>query len=193
MKVKLFLVCLVAAALITMGLRVSSVEASQYLGEVTWTGHDDQEGVDFTVKAGISKMGGTYYEVVGQVPSAPGGGMAVFSGGGVLVSGTIVATVTMTNVNSYGKQALVMRLSIDQATFNGSFWLVEPIYQIPHNDPSLNSYSDPFPQGTYPPGHILKSSLYSLGNAPTTGTLTLSGQKPNLTPSISSQLPLLLE
>jgi hypothetical protein len=168
-----------AAVFMILGLGVSSPEASTYLGEVTWRG-TDADGHTFTIKAGLSKIGGNYYEIVGQCANPPDGGRVVMSGGGVLVNTTLIATLTMTNANSYGKQVMVMRVTINTTTFNGSFWIAEPICYIPHGDDRLNSWSDPFPQGTYPPGYTLKSSLYSLGNTPTTGTLRLSGPKPDL-------------
>ncbi len=180
MKAKsLSIFMLAAAVFMILGLGVSSPEASTYLGEVTWRGRD-AEGHTFTIKAGISKIGGNYYEIVGQCANPPDGGRVIMSGGAVLVNTSLIATLTMTNANSYGKWVGVMRATINTTTFNGGYWIAEPIVYIPNGDERLNSLSDPFPQGAYPPGYSLKSSLYALGNAPNTGTLRLSGPKPDL-------------
>lgn len=168
-----------AAVFMILGPCVSFPEASTYLGEVTWRG-TDAAGHTFTIKAGLSKIGGNYYEIVGQCANPPDGGRVVMSGGGVLVNTTFIATLTLTNSNTYGKWVGVMRVTINTATFNGSFWIAEPLVHIPHGDERLDSMSEAFPQGAYPPGYHLKSSLYSLGNTPTTGTLRLSGPKPDL-------------
>ncbi|RJR40735.1 MAG: hypothetical protein C4567_10575 [Deltaproteobacteria bacterium] len=178
MKRKSLSIFLMAATMfMILGLGVSAPEASTYLGEVTWKAAN-ADG-QFTIKAGLSKIGGNYYEIVGQCPNPPGGGRVIFSGGGVLVNTTLFATLTLTNVNSNGKWVGVMRVTINTTTFNGNFWTAEPIVYIPNGDDRLTSWSDPFPQGTYPQGYILESHLYSLGNAPTTGTLRLSGPKPD--------------
>ena len=122
---------LAAAVFLVLGLGVSSPEASTYLWEVTWRG-TDADGHTFTIKAGLSKIGGNYYEIVGQCANPPDGGRVVFSGGGVLVGTSLIATLTMTNANSYGKWVGVMRVTINSSTFNGSFWIAEPITYIPH-------------------------------------------------------------
>ena len=180
MKGKSLYIFIVAAAVfMILGLGVSSPEASTYLGEVTWKG-TDADGHQFTIKAGLSKMGGAYYEIVGQCANPPDGGRVIMSGGAVLVNTSLIATLTMTNANTYGKWVGVMRATINTTTFNGSFWISEPICYIPHGDERLISLSDPFPQGNYPQGYQLKSSLDRLGNTPTTGTLKLSGPKPDL-------------
>lgn len=178
----------VAAAVMILGLGVAPLQASQYLGEVTWNGQD-AEGHTFTVKAGISRVGGSYYEIQGQVPDSPEG-LAIFSGGGVLVGDNVIFTVTMTLET---KSTIIMQINIHRTTNNGTFWLRDAYIYIPHGDGRLNSWSDPFPMGNYPQGYSLKSSLWELGNPPTTGTLTVRGNAIFLAPSITGQLPLLLE
>jgi len=137
MKVKFFSVCLVAAALITMGHGVSSLEASQYLGEVTWTYSGGA-----TVKAGISKVGGSYYEVQGQ--AADPNGTVIFAGGGTLVGGALMLSAVSTQVetNSGGTyhNATTIQINVDPTTYNGSMWMVTTWYNPAYNPPYGHSY-----------------------------------------------------
>jgi hypothetical protein len=75
MKPNSFSISILAAAIIIMGVLAAPLQASQYLGEVTW----DYSG-DGTFKVGISKVGGSYYEVQGQAVTP--NGTIIFSGGG---------------------------------------------------------------------------------------------------------------
>jgi hypothetical protein len=188
MKLRAFAVFMwVAAAVMILGLGVAPLQASQYLGEVTWNALAD--GHSYTVKAGISRVGGSYYEVQGQALGPPDGD-AIFSGGGVLVGDNLICTVTMTQAS---QSTVVMQITINKTTNNGDFWLRDAYLYLPQGDEGLNSTSVPFPMGEYPQGYRLKSSLLRLGNPPVTGTLTVSGNPIPLAASIAGQLPLLLD
>jgi hypothetical protein len=189
MKVRSFSILKwVVAVVMILGLGVAPLQASQYLGEVTWDGKDE-EGHTFTVKAGISRVGGSYYDIQGQVPDSPEG-LGIFSGGGVLVGDNVIFAVTLTLAT---KSILIMQVTINKNTNNGSFWIRDAYLYLPHGDDRLNSWSDPFPEGTYPQNYILKSSLWELGNPPSNGTLTVRSNPISLASSIAGQLPLLLE
>jgi hypothetical protein len=189
MKVKSFSIFLrVAAAVMILGLGVAPLQASQYLGEVTWDGQDE-EAHTFIVKAGISRVGGSYYEIQGQVPNSPEG-LAIFSGGGVLVGDNVIFSVSMTLET---KSTLIMQITINKNNNNGTFWIRDASFYLPNGDSRLDSWSEPFPEGTYPQGYYLKSSLWELGDPPSTGTLTVKSNPIPLAASITGQLPLLLE
>jgi hypothetical protein len=178
----------VAAAVMILALGVAPLQASQYLGEVTWDG-EDAEHHTFTVKAGISRVGGSYYEVQGQVPDSPEG-LGIFSGGGVSVGDNVIFSVAMTLAS---QSVIIMQITMNKTTNQGTFWLRDAYLYLPHGDNRLDSWSEPFPIGEYPQGYNLKSSLWDLGNPPTTGTLTVRGNPVPLTASLVGQLPLLLE
>lgn len=177
----------VVMAVMILGLGSAPLQASQYLGEATWNGLDEH-GFAFTVKAGISRVGGSYYEIQGQVPNTPEG-LGIFSGGGVLVGDNVIFAVTLTLAS---KSSLIMQITINKTTNNGTFWLRDAYLYLPHGDGRLDSWSETLPQ-EYPAGGSIKSSLWELGNPPTTGTLTVSSTPITLASSITGQLPLLLE
>lgn len=159
------------AAVMIMVLGVAPIEASQYLGEVTWTAQDSFGS--FTVKAAISRIAGSYYEVQGQVQGA--GSIIIFSGGGVLVGSNLILTVTqtMTDPGADKQEAAVMQISIDKTSNNGTFWALKPIYYIPAELPS--HLSQPLPP-VYPAGASLESRTErSQGEGVQKGTLTVSG------------------
>ncbi|MBU4231046.1 MAG: hypothetical protein KKF43_00800 [Proteobacteria bacterium] len=120
MRLKFFSVLMVtlAAVMITV-LGVAPIEASQYLGEVTWNAQGS--GGNFTMKAAISRVAGSYYEIQGQVQDAYG--IAVFSGGGVLVGDNLILTVTATPMDA--QEAVVMQININKSTNNGFFYTVK--------------------------------------------------------------------
>ena len=166
MKVKAFSVSMMVAAFIIWGMSVSPLRASQYLGEVTWNYVDDQ-GHSFTLKAGLSKAGGSYYEIQGQ--GNPATGTIIFSGGGTLVGSTLMlsgaATMVETNENGVYHNPSVWRMDLEQSSYNGTMWMVTTWYNP--------AFSPPFGQ-SYDTGVLTKTS----GPA-----------NPALTPS----LPLLLD
>ena len=176
------------AAVMVLGLGVAPLQASQFLGEVIWDGQDE-EAHTFTVKAGISRVGGSYYEIQGQVPDSPEG-LAIFAGGGVLVGDNVIFSVSMTLAT---QSTMVMQVTINKNTNQGTFWIRDASFYLANGDSRLDSWSDPFPEGTYPQGYRLKSSLWGLGSPPSTGTLTVRSNPIPLASSITGQLPLLLE
>jgi len=188
MKVRSFSILKwVVAAVMILGLGVAPLQASQYLGEVTWNGVD-HEAHTFTVKAGISRVGGSYYEIQGQVLNTPEG-MGIFSGGGVLVGDNVIFSVSMTVAD---QSTLIMQVTINKTTNYGTFWIRDASFYLPHGDERLSSWSETLPQ-YYPAYGSIKSSLWGLGNPPVTGTLTVSSNPIPLASSIAGQLPLLLD
>jgi hypothetical protein len=120
MRLKYFSVLMVTvAAVMIMVLGVAPIEASQYLGEVTWNAQGS--GGNFTMKAAISRVAGSYYEIQGQAQDAYG--IAVFSGGGMLVGDNLILTVTGTPTDA--QEAVVMQIKIDKSTNNGFFYTVK--------------------------------------------------------------------
>jgi hypothetical protein len=186
MRVKSFSISiLAAAAFLIMGLGVSSLEASQYLGEVIWNGQDSDGGA-FTMKAGLSRVGDSYYEIQGQkIDSA----VSIFSGGGVLVGSNLILTVTQTPTD---KQRFgVLQITIDKTTCNGTFYKLKPVFYIPQY--ILPSASDPLPEN-YPAGAQIYSqaTVGEQGFPPPSGSLTAT-KSVVLTANSTAALPLLLE
>ncbi len=133
MKVKSFSVLMVPAVVfLIMGLSVSPLQAApQYLGEVTWNG--TSAGHAFTMKAGLSRVGGSYYEIQGQATMATGDPPTIFAGGGVLVGTKLILTVTATQIEKKGdtyNNTTVMRVTIAKSTFSGTFWMVNNWYDL---------------------------------------------------------------
>jgi hypothetical protein len=165
MKLKAFSVSMLVAAFMIWGMSVSPLRAAQYLGEVTWDYSGPGGG---TIKAAITKVSASYYEVQGQAAN----GAIIFAGGGALVNGKveISATSTQVEVNSGGTyhNATTLRISIDPASYNGSLWMVTRWY----NDPAI-----PGPSGW--------------GDSYDSGTLTKTSGPAN--PAVVPQLPLMLQ
>jgi hypothetical protein len=168
MKVKSISMFLATAAVMIMGFLASPLQASQYLGEITWDVVDDLDH-HFTLKGGISKVGGSYYEVQGQADI--GNGLIIFSGGGALVGSTYMlsGTATMVETNNKGTfhNANIWRITLDQS-FNGSMWMVTTWY-----NPAQNPLS------------------FGFGNSYDTMQLTKTSGPSN--PAATSALPLLLQ
>ena len=130
MRAKLFPISiLAAAAFLVLGLGVANLEASQYLGEITWTYSGLGGG---TIKAGISKVGGSYYEVQGQADTP--NGPIIFSGGGALVENTFIlsGTATLVENNAGGTyyDANIWRITLDKS-YNGTMWIMTTWYNNP--------------------------------------------------------------
>jgi len=126
MKVKSISVLTVAAvAFLIMGLSVSPLQASQYLGEISWTG-TNSNNEPITAKAAISRVNGPYYEAQGQ-GTTNSVKKDIIVGGGVLVGTKLQLTGTVTEATStspvvYPKAVSIMQVTIDQTTFNATFW-----------------------------------------------------------------------
>jgi len=155
MKVNVFSVLMLAVvAFLIMGLSVSPLQASQYLGEVTWNGSVTGGG-SFTMKAAISRVAGSYYEIQGQGTFGSGDPPAIFAGGGVLVGTNLILTATLTQMESKGdgyNDAIVIRVTIDKSTFTGTFWWVNNWYDLTsghfgqtYTPGTLTCTSTPFP------------------------------------------------
>jgi hypothetical protein len=147
MKLKSFSISILAVmAVMIIGLLAAPLQASQYLGEVTWT-----YAGDLTVKAGISKVGGSYYEVQGEAVTP--NGTIIFSGGGAVVNGTLMlsAASTMVETNSGGTyhNATTLQISVNPSTYDGSMWMVTTWYNP--------VYTPQFGQ-SYDTGSLIKTS-----------------------------------
>ena len=171
MKVRSFSVLKwVIAAVMVLGIGVAPLQASQYLGEVTWNGQDDV-GHTFIVKAGISRVGGSYYEIQGQVPDSPEG-LAIFAGGGVLVGDNVIFSVSMTLAT---QSTAVMQVTINRTIITARSGSGMPVFYLAHGDERLDSWSDTLPM-QYPGGGSIRSSLWNweiflpLGRLPSRAT-----------------------
>jgi hypothetical protein len=133
---------MLVAAFMVWGLGVSPLRASQYLGEVTWN-YVDNLGHSFTLKAGLSKVGGSYYEMQGQ--GNPGNGTIIFPGGGALVGSTLMlsgaATMVETNKDGVYHDPSVWRMDLDQSSLNGTMWMVTNWYNPAFSPPFGHSYN----------------------------------------------------
>jgi hypothetical protein len=181
-----FILILVAAGFLSLGLGVANLEASQYLGEVTWQG--SQPGVgSFTMTGGLSRVGGAYYEIHGTGSSAESS--VIFSGGGVLSGNNLKLVVTMFGDNN--SEVSTMRIIVDKGTLHGTFLQVTTLSYVPLG--KLNSISDTLPLN-YPAGGNIASYMNEpLGNLPDSGTLTCTSQPIALTATMAPQLYLLSE
>ena len=187
MKLKSFSFSILAvAACLSLGLGVANLEASQYLGEVTWQGL--QPGVSsFSMTGGLSRVGGAYYEIQGRASS--GENSVIFSGGGVLSGNTLKLVVTMIGENN--SEVSTMRINVDKNTLNGTFLQVTTLSYVPKE--SIISQSDLLPPN-YPDGISIASHAISpLGNLPDSGTLTRTSPPVPLTASVVPNLLPLLE
>jgi len=143
----------------------SPMQASQYLGEVTWTFTQTIQvppgstPPPVEVKAGLSRVSSSYYLLQGQIASAPGGGPAILSGGGALVGNNLLLSVTMTQVDSDGYHGtMVMQISIDKSTFNGIFWFINN-----NCNPSSGNFNQSYTGGTV----TISGTPFPLGSIPT--------------------------
>ena len=181
-----FISILAAAGVLSLGLGVANLEASQYLGEVTWQG--SQPGVSsFTMTGGLSRVGGAYYEIQGTGSSAESS--VIFSGGGVLSGNTLKLVVTMMGENN--SEVSTMRINVDKNTLSGTFLQVSTLSYIPKEWIVTQSALLP---PNYPAGLSIASyAVSSLGNLPDSGTLTRTSQLIPLAATVAPQMPLLLE
>ncbi len=150
MKVKSISVLMMAAvAFLIMGLSVSPLQASQYLGEIRWTG-TNSEGETITAKAAISRINGPYYEAQGQA-TTNSGETDILVGGGLLVGTQLQLTANVTETTSGALKAVsIMRVTINQTTFNATFWQINSWYDganfgANYVTGTLTCTSNPFP------------------------------------------------
>jgi hypothetical protein len=169
MKVRIFI--LVLALFLFLGLSLSPAQATStpvYLGQTTWSGTitaGDNVGQTFTCTGGITRLGDTYYEFQGYVnmPS----GVFVIAGGGVLINGQVIFSVTtsQTHSDSNWHDTGVMRVTLDQSTLNGT---------------------------SYEIGHDYDTGTPQYGERYTATTLTRTGPMIPLTPDSTAATSLLL-
>jgi hypothetical protein len=174
----LLIVLAMVVAIIVVGMD-SRLEASQYLGESTWTLsiNQDEDGPVSppyvgTFKGCLSHVGGAYYTMQGYVAPAPDG-MPILSGGGVLIGEVLYLTLTVSQTHlSTDREGGVVHLELAKTTLNGTLSTVE-----------CN-----FDTATIGPSPVF-SHHYS------SGTVTCTGPVLNLTPAagVASNSLLLLD
>jgi hypothetical protein len=163
---------MVAIIIIGMDLRV---EASQYLGQVTWTWHkttDEHGATDKTetITANLFLLGNSCYELVGSTTDTEIGGTAFGTGTAMLVDTKLIMTLTFSKIRSDGRQETgIFQGQVDKTTFNGSGWAIKKRF-------------DPASIGANP---IFIDKYIA-------GTLTLVGNKPPLGPTSMAPNQLLL-
>jgi hypothetical protein len=154
----------------------SRVEASQYLGQVTWSWHkttDEHGATDKyeTVVVNLFLLGNSCYELVGSSTDTESGGTSFGTGSAMLVGSDLIMTISTTKVRSDGKQeTAIFQGQVDKTTFNGTGWNIKRRF-------------DPTTIGTSP----VFIDKYGAG------TLSLVGNKPPLGPSSTAPLQLLLD
>jgi hypothetical protein len=168
--------CAMAIGLFSIYLALfnpAGLEASQYLGEVTWTAqktmdsHGSTSGT-FTIKAGLSHMGGSYYSIqgYGDLSSNPA---LIFSGGGMIVGDNLILTVngSAENMAAQGccyNNTFTFQFKVNKDSFNGTFFGL---------------------------GKGFNTNNLTLGEEFAAGTLTLVGNPIPLNLSPSAYLPLI--
>jgi hypothetical protein len=164
---------MVAICIIGMDFRV---EASQYLGQVTWTWHkttDEHGPTDKTetVTANLFLLGNSCYELVGSSTDTEIGGTAFGTGTAMLVDTNLIMTLSFSKIRSDGRQETgIFQGQVNKTTFNGSGWAIKKRF-------------DPASIG---PNPIFIDKYMA-------GTLTLVGNAPPLGPTSIAPTQLLLE
>ena len=154
----------------------SRVEASQYLGQVTWTWHKtrDEQGPTNkyeTIVASLFLLGNSCYELVGSSTDTEIGGTSFGGGTAMLVGNNLIMTLSTSKVRSDGRQdTAIFQGQVDKTTFNGSGWAIKKRF-------------DPASIG---PNPIFIDKYLS-------GTLTLVGNPPPLGPTANAPMQLLLD
>ena len=153
----------------------SRVEASQYLGQVTWTWHKttDEHGPTNkteTIVASLFLLGNSCYELVGSTTDTEIGGTSFGSGTAMLVGNNLIMTISGSKVRSDGRQETgIFQGQVDKTTFNGTGWVIKKRF-------------DPASIGPNP----VFIDKYAAG------TLTLVGNPPPLGPATAAPMSLLL-
>lgn len=163
---------MVAIIIIGMDFRV---EASQYLGQVTWTWHkttDEHGPTDKTetVVANLFLLGNSCYELVGSTTDTEIGGTAFGTGTAMLVGNNLIMTLSFSKIRSDGRQETgIFQGQVNKTTFNGTGWAIKKRF-------------DPATIGTT----IIFTDKYLAG------TLTLVGNPPPLGPTSMAPMQMLL-
>ena len=103
---------------------------SQYKGELTWSYHRTESAsgsvnVYYTIKVGISYVGGSYYIVQGKVdmPAEPGEKPLIISGSAILEGSNLMITMHGSQPWTDGmKSTSIFYANVDKTTFNGTAW-----------------------------------------------------------------------
>jgi len=168
-RIAVLLSAMVAIFIIGMDSRV---EASQYLGQVTWTWHKtvDETGTvpekTETVVAKLFLLGNSCYELVGSSTDTESGETSFGAGTAMLVGNDLIMTLSTTKVRLDGKrETAIFQGQVNKTTFNGSGWNIKKRFD-PVNHVFIDKYA--------------------------AGTLTLVGNPPPLGVSIMAPLSLLL-
>ena len=170
-RIAVLLSALVAIFIMGMNLRA---EASQYLGQVTWTWHKtvNEQGPkveDETITVGLFFIGGSYYEIVGGSLDSTNG--TKYGGGtAMLVGNNFIMTISTSHDRVDGTQEVgIFKGQVDKTTFNGTGWAIKKRF-----DPA-----------TIGPNPVFIDKYVA-------GTLTVQGTPPPLGPASAAPLSLLL-
>ena len=163
------------AALWLVLLGSPSWGAPQYLGESTWQisitlREGGSVSESFTMAGAITRMGGSYYTMQGYV-NIPNDGPFILAGGGVLIGETLYLTLTGTqqHTDNDWRDTEVIHVQLNKTTLNGT------IYNV-GNDFNVSSAG--------------LSPIFD--NRFAAGTLTLTGTRIVLSPSLLAPMSLLL-
>lgn len=153
----------------------SRVDASQYLGQVTWSWHkttDENGATDKTetIVVNLFLLGNSCYELVGSTTDTEIGGTSFGTGSAMLVGNNLIMTISTTKVRTDSKQETgIFQGQVDKTSFYGSGWIIKKRF-------------DPASIGPNP----VFTDKYAAG------TLTLVGNPPPLGPASAASLSLLL-
>jgi hypothetical protein len=150
------------------------VDASQYLGQVSWTWHKTMNELGptdktETITASLFFIGGSSYELVGGSVETNNGNV-YFSGSAVLTGSDLIMTISGSQDRLDGtKQTGIFHGQVDKTSFSGTGWAIKKRF-------------DPTSIGPNP----VFIDKYEAG------TLTLVGNPPPLGPASTAPLSLLL-
>lgn len=119
-------VILVLALLISAG--ISSVEASDYLGELCWSFHktEDENGPTdetFLARLGVNYTGGSNYILQGIV-DIPDDNPFIFNGTAVIIGNEIFTNLNGSQEHSTNpyRDTGILQMRLDATTLSGTFW-----------------------------------------------------------------------
>ena len=106
-------------------------EASQYLGQVTWTWNKTTDEHAPTTKtetivANLFLLGNSCYELVGSTTDTETGGTAFGTGTAILVGNNLTMTLSFSKIRSDGSQETgIFQGQVNKTTFNGTGWAIK--------------------------------------------------------------------
>ena len=119
-------VILVLSLLISVG--ISSVEASDYLGELCWSVHttEVEDGPEpgnapGLLRMGVTHTGGPYYLLQGTQEVSNDNTM-ILSGTAVIIGNDVLATIDSSKVDGEERQTGIVQMRFSLSTFNGTYW-----------------------------------------------------------------------